>query len=88
MFLRYDVGQKVRVCMKTCDTCKFWKPAEDRDTDHNACLCPAIRFVKSEGAARDSGSIHDDHAIVVDGSGYFGAFCPEPKFGCIHHEVK
>lgn len=84
--------------MKTCDCCKHWEKDSDPAEKLGICKSPAIKFgVRRTNeetfdmrivAEADSSAIDLDEAAVTDGSGYFGAFHPGPKFGCIHWQNK
>lgn len=61
--------------MKTCETCKWWKPYDEKDPKSVAFDCGQCT---SEKFAKD---------LIVWGD-CFGDFGTPKTFGCIHHEDK
>lgn len=72
----------------TCGTCKFrGKEIEAFESADAFEQTPTGYFfctrIKHHGSKPTP---HGEHALVVDGSGYFAALCVENDFGCTLHE--
>lgn len=69
--------------MNTCGTCKHrGRPIENMGEPTSYFLCERIKM--PEYADYDAGKT----AMVLDGSGYYGALCIEDDFGCVLWEGK
>lgn len=76
--------------MNTCGTCKYFgEPREidwwDSETEQEGTItkfhvCDLIKHIN--GGNTDRKASADAAAGVVDGSGYFAAFCVSDEFGC------
>lgn len=71
--------------MKKCKTCKYWET--ERQNLPNTGACRRIPGPDDLDRKRsNSEDIHDELAIVEDGSGYYAALITKGDFGCILHE--
>ena len=73
---------------RRCGNCQHWSAAVN-DREFGQCL----RVLHQDGDPPEKGwgdseSIHDEPAVVVDGSGYYAALRTKPTFCCSLWEEK
>lgn len=84
--------------MNTCGTCKHFGEvyeslAWNADTDEDVSsgerfhVCGLVKHL-NRGYGDTRLALHADPAAVIDGSGYYAAFCVSDEFGCNQWEGK
>lgn len=71
--------------MKTCDTCKFWNPAESQADAGWGGQCDHFKMLSEQ--KQNISEPPSDDSTVARAHDYYPAYLSTgPKFGCIHHE--
>ena len=85
--------KEVQSVVVLCESCRHWGNDGETGTFRD-CLRVKHDFAYvSEGEERyrseeDEESIHDESAVVCDGSGYSARLRTKASFGCVLHESK
>jgi len=73
-------------CVGTCANCMHWIARDAGDDTQTFGDCHRVMHYAGgsrEKGFRDNQSIHDEPAVVVDGSGYFARLRTKANFSCI-----